>query len=392
MAYVVKFPARVRYEVREKVKKPDGGWSAVTIKVFHTLAEADMFVANDKLKNSVGRKVSLAAGKVRFADALKEYKTDVLEAPIPLSGGGKWKGKGWTRSHQSMYVVRKLIDSAELTWLAKKELGEMTYEDIDQYIEQRESDDVSGSTINRELNVISPFLNWAKYTYKMRHWDNPVEDCDRPQSSDSRDRILTADERLEIERACEKSGSPTLRYAFVFALETAIRRGELCKLKWSDVHIDGPDAPHLNLRKETTKTKKARAIPVSPLALKAFQDLRQWRAERMAREDDLRSRRQSVDVYDFDFVLLGTTATAIGQAFRRVMANTNVENFRWHDCRHCATTHLAELYQALELSQITGHSDMRMLQRYYNPHGAKLAERMYAKVAPNHSTTSHPIC
>jgi hypothetical protein len=34
MAYVVKFPQRVRFEVREKVKKPDGKWSTPTIKVF----------------------------------------------------------------------------------------------------------------------------------------------------------------------------------------------------------------------------------------------------------------------------------------------------------------------------------------------------------------------
>jgi integrase len=379
MAYVVKFPQRVRFEVREKVKKPDGSWSSNTIKVFRSLAEAELFVANDKMKNSVGRKVALSNGKVRFDDALKEYKTDVLEAPVPTSGGGKWKGKGWERSHQSMYVVRRLINSPDLAWLAKKELGDMTYEDIDQYIEQRESEDVSGATINRELNIISPFLNWAKYTYKMRHWDNPVEDCDRPPNGDSRDRILSTKERSEIELACAKSGSPTMPFAFVISLETAIRRGELCKLKWSDVHIDGPELPHINLRKETTKTKKARAIPVSPLALKAFQELRQWRSGRMAREDDLRNRRQSVDVYDFDYVLLGTTATAIGQAFRRVMANTQVEDFRWHDCRHCATTKLAELYGALELAQITGHADMRMLQRYYNPTGAKLAARMYPK-------------
>lgn len=376
MAYVVPFPARLRYEIREKVKKPDGKWTANTIKVFHTIEEANLFVANDRQRNSIGRKVALSQGKVLFKDALTDYKNNVLMAPIPASGGGKYKGRGWTKSHASIYAVNKLLTFEALIDL---ELSEITKDNIDDYILSREDDDVSGSTINRELNILSPFFSWCKDTYKMRHWDNPVAGCNRPEHNDSRNRTLTKDEYTTVLEACAKSKNKILQYAFIISTATAIRRLELTKLKWSDVFIDGPDSPHMNLRKETTKTKRARAVPLSPVALKAFQDLREWIKVRKEREDYLRARREQEDVYDFEYVTCGLTATGLGQAFRRALATTNVKDFHYHDCRHCALTDLSTMYQALELSSISGHTDLKMLQLYYNPHGAKLADRMYNK-------------
>ncbi len=101
----------------------------------------------------------------------------------------------------------------------------------------------------------------------------------------------------------------------------------------------------------------------------------------MGREDGLKKRREVDEVYDFKYLLAGVSPRSIGQAFKRAIAGTTVQDFRFHDCRHCATTWLSEVFPMLELSQITGHTDPRMLKRYYNPQGASLAAKLNARLA-----------
>ena len=55
----------------------------------------------------------------------------------------------------------------------------------------------------------------------------------------------------------------TARAVYVTALETGLRRGELEKLEWRDMQLDGPN-PFLNVRRSTTKNHK-----VAPTAIDA---------------------------------------------------------------------------------------------------------------------------
>jgi integrase len=42
-------------------------------------------------------------------------------------------------------------------------------------------------------------------------------------------------------------------------------------------------------------------------------------------------------------------------------------DLRFHDLRHIATSRLAKFYpNVIELSMVTGHSDLKMLKRYYH--------------------------
>ena len=72
------------------------------------------------------------------------------------------------------------------------------------------------------------------------------------------------------------------------------------------------------------------------------------------------------------------TASAI---FRKAKKAVGLHHIRFHDARHTAITRLADDEKAnlsmLQLSAISGHSDPRMLKRYYNPK----PERLAAKIA-----------
>ena len=87
---------------------------------------------------------------------------------------------------------------------------------------------------------------------------------------------------------------------------------------------------------------------------------------------------------------MGVTPNAVNIAFRRAVrraratyvANGGTDkrmltNLRFHDLRHVAITRLAEkLPNIIELAAVSGHSDVRMLKRYYHPKAESLALKL----------------
>lgn len=72
-----------------------------------------------------------------------------------------------------------------------------------------------------------------------------------------------------------------------------------------------------------------------------------------------------------------TTVSAFKQVFADAMQRTGIEDLRFHDLRHDATTRIADrLSNVLELSAVTGHKSLTMLKRYYNPKASRLAQKL----------------
>ena len=63
--------------------------------------------------------------------------------------------------------------------------------------------------------------------------------------------------------------------------------------------------------------------------------------------------------------------------FRRAVKNAGLEDFRFHDLRHTAASRLAQkIPNVVELSRITGHTDLKMLSRYYHISAEDLAKKL----------------
>ena len=68
---------------------------------------------------------------------------------------------------------------------------------------------------------------------------------------------------------------------------------------------------------------------------------------------------------------------SLSQAFNRACKKLNISNLRFHDLRHEATTRLFELgLNVIEVSTITGHKDLTMLDRYTHLKAEKLGEKL----------------
>lgn len=59
------------------------------------------------------------------------------------------------------------------------------------------------------------------------------------------------------------------------------------------------------------------------------------------------------------------------------MIKAKLDNFRFHDLRHTATSRLAQrLPNVIELAAITGHTSLSMLKRYYHISPSDLARKL----------------
>lgn len=148
------------------------------------------------------------------------------------------------------------------------------------------------------------------------------------------------------------SRSPHLGHAIEFAVETAMRRGELCGLRWADVDLMAHTAKILK-----TKNGKPRVVPLSGRAIELLTSISQ----------------RSSDGPIFDL-----SPGGFSQAFKRICDRVGIPNMRLHDMRHEATSRLAVKLNGdvMALSAITGHETLQMLKRYTHLKAEELAKRI----------------
>ena len=171
----------------------------------------------------------------------------------------------------------------------------------------------------------------------------------KPRAPRARDRRLEAGELERLLSACENKW---FRAVILFAIETGMRRGEILSLTWEGVHL-GKRYVHL----PDTKNGDSRDVPLSPQALEFLKDL-----PRNIRSDQV--------VFPLHF-------EALKSSWRRACSKAGINNLRFHDLRHEATSRFFEKgLNVMEVAAITGHKDLRMLQRYTHLRAEDLARKL----------------
>jgi|TARA_B100002003_G_scaffold12005_1_gene10353 integrase len=157
-----------------------------------------------------------------------------------------------------------------------------------------------------------------------------------------------------------KEGSE-LHHFIRLALETGMRRGEILGVKRS--HIDFSTR---TLFIPSTKTDSPRTVPLSSAAINAL------RAQMRA------SQRHSGDVISLhEPPLFSYTPRGLSGAFLRLCRRIGIDDLRFHDLRHEATSRLFEKgLNPVEVATITGHKDTRMLMRYTHLRAEDLARKL----------------
>jgi len=212
-----------------------------------------------------------------------------------------------------------------------------------------QKDGLKPASIKRRMVTLAHVFTVAEREWGMVALTNPVRAVRLEPENNARERRVS---EAELEAICAATGSAELASLIRLAVETAMRRGELCALRWEHVDLYEATAhlPH-------TKNGSARDVPLSSRAIGALRAL---------------PRR-------IDGQVFGLRPDSVTQAFERAAVRASIDNVRFHDLRHEATTRLSDkLPTLLELAAVTGHKDLRMLKRYYHPRAADLAKKLDA--------------
>lgn len=222
--------------------------------------------------------------------------------------------------------------------------------DVAKYIQARKEDGVSGSTINRELDLLSAASNYVRVTLE---WNvqNAVSGMSLKEP-EGRLRWITREEaeRLIAEASKERWKSPHLADFIRLALNTGCRKNELLKLSWNRVDFD---AGYIRLEGENTKNGKRRIVPLSGIARSALENRAQFRAEHCPASPWVFAHRN------------GERIQFLQNGFKSACKRAGITDFRVHDLRHtCASWLVSAGVPLFEVKELLGHSSIEMTERY----------------------------
>jgi integrase len=157
-----------------------------------------------------------------------------------------------------------------------------------------------------------------------------------------------------------------------------MRAGELLGMRWDEINLQ---KRFIAIPKEREKTRIGRQVPLSMQAISILKELK-----KRGKTSDGRV-----------FSLLPETSGQMARGFKRIATRAEVRDFRFHDLRHEATSRFFEgdKLQTMEIALITGHTEMKTLQRYANLRPAviaalnSLSKRVKSKVPVSDSMWRH---
>jgi integrase len=215
----------------------------------------------------------------------------------------------------------------------------------------------SRGAVLRDMVLLSHVLEVARREWR---WiaSNPMRDVRKPAEPDHRERVIAPMEVRRMLRAMGwsarkpvRSVSQAVAWCFVVALQTGMRAGELCGLRWTDVHGD-----YVLLHAGKTKTGKGRAVPLLASTQRSLQAMKGFDEE----------------------LVFGLSSQTLDALFRKYRGRCELSGFTFHDARHTAATRLAPLVDVLTLCKIFGWTTATRALVYYNPTGSQLARQLTA--------------
>ena len=301
-------------------------------KTFETRAEAEQWARAIEFEMDKGVFVSRAEAE---STTLKELFERYLDEVTPLK-------KGAASETNRLKALMRLP-------LARRYVAGIRGMDIARFRDERLRK-VTPSTVKRNLVLLGHVFEVARKEWGI-YLHNPVRDIKIPADNRPRDRRLQAGEEARLLDACQARRNPWLLPIVQLALETTMRQGELIRLRWEHIDLNRRTA-HL----PDTKNGESRTVPLSTTAIRV-----------------LRALPRSLHGQAFP----GVTTEAIKRAYIRAVRRAGIENLRFHDLRHEATTRLFEKgLNIMEVASVTGHKDLRMLRRYTHLKAEDLARKL----------------
>ena len=202
---------------------------------------------------------------------------------------------------------------------------------------------VKPSTIIREFGIVKHALQVAKLEWD---WDVPNDlfaGIRLPQIHQRAVRRIDDHDLTTLLEEASKHSNMYLKPIILIALNTAMRRGEILSLKWSDI-----DLKRSLINIDNTKTGYARSIKIN---------------------NDVRMVLENLEMIDERVFPISINSLRL--CYQRLCNKLNIK-IRFHDFRHEAISRLFEQNLSIpHIASISGHRTISQLFRYAHYKGSK---------------------
>lgn len=258
---------------------------------------------------------------------------------------------------RSREMEQRWIDGFLRHRMVDKSLAAIRPEDFSAYRDERLKEAVP-STVSRMLVILQHAYEVARRDWGLPIPVNPVRQVRKPGYGAPRERRLTSGELERLLGACSAKRTPYLAPLVLLALETAMRRGELLAMRWSDINWE-----RNTIRIPITKNGHARTIPLSPQGREVL--------VRLGGCVGLDARAAET--------VFPQGANALRLSWDRLCRRAGVTDLHFHDLRHEAISRFFEKGLSVpEVALISGHRDYRMLARYTHMNAELVAQKLVA--------------
>lgn len=277
-----------------------------------------------------------------FADLVAFFKLHYMK---PARFVGAQHAGGY---RQPLASIKVYIDAAS-AFFGTRPLAAISYADLHDYKRMIEREPTrrkrsrSVADINHHLKMVRRLLNiaieqgWLDVSPFKR--GGPLIN---ETAAAARTRVLTQNEETALLKQCSGPRSH-LRPLVVFAVETAMRRGELQKVRWCDIDLT---ARVIRVEATNTKTLRPRLVPISARLKTELERLKGgnvWPASPVFGPADFK------------------------KAFLTACRLAGLTDVHFHDLRHTAITRMLEAGISPPLvMKISGHSQHKTFMRYVN--------------------------
>lgn len=315
-------------------------------KTFDTKTEAAAWAGRVEADIRRGSSVDLAAQRTTFREVATRYQDEVT----PQKRSAK----------SEIYRLTLLIN----------EFGDYFVNNIRPLeiakFRDKRLETVAAQTVIHDLNTLSAVIQHARREWGIQLAENPVSLVRKPKRAQGRDRRVTPTELAYLLQAAADQAAG-LAPVIELALETSCRLGELLSLTWAGVNLKSK-----TLQLEQTKNGDRRTVALSKRAVEVLAALPRridGRVFHWAGADSFeKTWRRCVE---------RAKGLYLEEVPSRKRSATFLEDLRFHDLRHEATSRLFERgLNAFEVASMTGHKSMQMLRRYTHVEAIALAKKL----------------
>lgn len=272
----------------------------------------------------------------RWADAKERELRG--EHPLFLDAGYSYCHEVLERKPSQLIAFNR-IDRISRHRPLQKPMHEITLQDVNAFKLSRLGE-ASPTTCRDELMMIRRVFRWYIQEYHARTGEMLRNPCDLlaiPRPSKSRDRVVSKDELQRLLTAM----SPKMAVVVELAYETAMRRGEILKLRSWDLFLRD------RFLRVVDGKEGSRDVPLTTRAVELLEAALHSAEGKEGR-------------------LFPVAAYSVTQAVRRAREAVGLDDdVRFHQLRHSRITEVARMgLNQLQIMMVSGHRDIRSVQRY----------------------------